>query len=128
LIGRLRPDEVVPAEPVGQKHGVAQARYRHQLGNTLEEAEHNGLEVAHDAMVLELLAGTIRWVPARPEGSLAARRAPRRRKRGASMKSRVPTRLRPATNNASAKPSICVAVTAIPTIASSRSGVGPGWY
>ncbi len=38
--------QVVPAEQFGQEHRVAEARDRHELGDTLEEADHDRLEVA----------------------------------------------------------------------------------
>ena len=45
LVGRLRLDDAVPAEPFGEQHRVTEARNRHQFGHALEQADHDRLEI-----------------------------------------------------------------------------------
>ena len=45
LVGRLAGDERVPAEQLGHEHRVAEARDREQLGDALQDPDHDGLQV-----------------------------------------------------------------------------------
>src|SRR5947207_15381253 len=43
---RLRPDDLVPAEPRRDQHRMPETRDREELGDALDEPDHDGLEVA----------------------------------------------------------------------------------
>ena len=47
LAGGLRVDEMIPTEPGRYEHGMPQAGDREQLGDALEQADHDRLEIAH---------------------------------------------------------------------------------